>query len=276
MNDLTFNIASTAVFCPGKEATYVAEMLPAQANECSILPYKEASKLLGRKGLRYKDQATLLALVAAKKVLTCADALMLSEADKIRTAVIVSSNLSNVDTVVENAQIIAQNHVNETSAMALPNASSNAVSASIAIVNGLKGPNLMLCNGKNSGLDALKLAIDLMSANRADRVLVIGVEVTNNIIAAIFPTQKVRFNGAAGYLIEANRSTSQSGIKALAQLRTSLSKDSAVSAAEVFEHCGDASGATGVLQLILAAEYAKRGESRTVAIGAKHWQVDSV
>jgi monoamine oxidase len=38
--------------------------------------------------------------------------------------------------------------------MDLPNASSNVVASSVAIRFGLRGPNLMLCNGATSGLDA--------------------------------------------------------------------------------------------------------------------------
>ena len=269
MNQDKFNILAQSVFCPGQDADAVSELQPGQARQ---FHYKEASKLLARKGLRYKDEATLIALVAAKKVIEAAPPM--SEAQKDRTAVIVSSNLCNLDTVITNSRIIADEHVNETSAMALPNASSNVVSASISIVNEMRGPNLMLCNGSESGLDALRLAQNLIQAGRADRVLIVGVEVDNEAVQALMPNTKFRFHGAAGYLIERMEEETPADYQVTARLKTAPKTDSELSMQEVSRYCGDASAATGVLQVMLAAEHARNGTPRYLANGDSAWLVE--
>lgn len=138
---------------------------------------------LGRKGLRYKDTATKLALCAGKAALT--DAGLPTSPDEqlapVQTSVITSSNLGNVDTVCRVVEAIRAGGVDETSPMELPNASSNIIASSLAIWFGLRGPNLMLCNGATSGADALFVAANLIRAGRAERVLVVGVEVANSM-----------------------------------------------------------------------------------------------
>lgn len=139
---------------------------------------------LGRKGLRYKDLATKLALCAGKAALLDAGLPIMpdEQLDPAQFGVVASSNLGNIDTVCQVVDSIRAGSVEDTSPMDLPNASSNIVASSIAIWFGLKGPNLMLCNGATSGTDALFLAANLIRAERADRVLVVGVEVANAIV----------------------------------------------------------------------------------------------
>jgi 3-oxoacyl-[acyl-carrier-protein] synthase II len=269
MNKDKFNILAQSVFCPGQDVVAVSELQPGQSRQ---FHYKEASKLLARKGLRYKDEATLIALVAAKKVIEAAPPM--SEAQKEHTAVIVSSNLCNLDTVITNSRIIADQHVNETSAMALPNASSNVVSASISIVYGMRGPNLMLCNGSKSGLDALHLAQNLLKAGRADRVLIVGVEVDNVAVQALLPNTKLRFHGAGGYLLEMMEGETPHDYQVTARLRTVEQTVSELSMQEVSRYCGDASAVTGVLQVLLAAEHARNGRPRCLVNGDSAWLVE--
>jgi 3-oxoacyl-[acyl-carrier-protein] synthase II len=264
-----FNILSQSVFCPGQDASAISELRPGKV--CG-LDHKEASKMLGRKGLRYKDEATLLALVAAKKIIDAAPPM--TDEQKSHTAVIVSSNFCNFDTVIINSQIIAEKHVDETSPMSLPNASSNVVSASISIIYELRGPNLMLCNGNNSGLDALILAQDLMQAKRAERVLMIGVEVDNEIVRALIPARHDRFHGAVGYLIEMVEPNSNPEYEILAKLHATNDTNQNLSIHEVSRYCGDASAATGVMQVMLAAEHARCGRARCLTKGGSAWLVE--
>jgi len=136
---------------------------------------------LGKRGLRYKDRATKLALCSAQSALKHAG-LPIKASEQLCSetfGVIVSSNLSNLDSVCRVLDTIRIDGVNSTSSMDLPNASSNVVATSIAISFGLKGLNLMVCNGATSGLDALYLAANAIRAGRASRMLVVGVE-TNN------------------------------------------------------------------------------------------------
>ena len=138
---------------------------------------------LQRKGLRYKDHATRLALCAARAALLDArlPTTAAEQGSPERFGVVVSSNLGNVDTVCRVAGTISESGVDGTSPMDLPNASSNVPAATVAIWYGLKGPNLMVCNGATSGTDALYTAANAIRAGRADRMLVIGVEPANPV-----------------------------------------------------------------------------------------------
>ncbi|MDQ0795500.1 beta-ketoacyl synthase N-terminal-like domain-containing protein [Streptomyces sp. B1I3] len=144
----------------------------------------DPAAVLGKKGLRYKDRATQLGLVAGQRVLT--DAGMLSDGaltvDGTRVAVLVSSNLGNVDTACRVARTIADEGTRGLSPMDTPNASSNIIASEIAIRFGLHGPNLMVCNGPGSGLDALRWGTALLRSGRADQAVVIGVEPDNEIV----------------------------------------------------------------------------------------------
>ncbi|WP_331759723.1 beta-ketoacyl synthase N-terminal-like domain-containing protein [Streptomyces anulatus] len=143
--------------------------------------------LRGRE-MRHKDRASRLALRAAESALR--DAALLDvegaftgAADS--TAVVVSTNLGNADSVCEAADTITQEGVTGLSPLGLPQTSSNVVASWVAIRYGLRGPNLTVCNGITSGLDALAWARNLISAHRATAVLVVGVEPANDVAAKL-------------------------------------------------------------------------------------------
>lgn len=136
---------------------------------------------LGKKGLRYKDRATLLAMCAVHKALEDRGVLELEHPQRAGYGVCVSSNLGNMDTVCLQSQVINNEHVDATSPMSLPVASSNVIPASIAIRYGCKAVNLMLCNGATSGVDALHIAAKMLISGRAEKMLVVGVEPLNEI-----------------------------------------------------------------------------------------------
>ena len=131
----------------------------------------EPIRYLGKKGLRYKDRATLLGSAAALLALAEAG----GEPDP-RTGVIVASCYGNLDTVCRVAEQIETGGVPATSPMDLPNASSNVIAATIAIRAGFHGVCLSVCNGPDSGWAALLWAQRLLAAGRAGTVLVVGVE----------------------------------------------------------------------------------------------------
>ncbi|MFI6042572.1 beta-ketoacyl synthase N-terminal-like domain-containing protein [Nocardia sp. NPDC051321] len=162
-------------------------------------PDEDPAAILGARGLRYKDEATRLGMAAAQAALRdmgiddCADAV---------TAVVVSSNFGNVDTV---CRVVGNGiEAGERGPMDLPNASSNVVASSIAIRFGLFGPNLMLCSGASSGLDAMDWASVLIESRRAARVLVVGVEVDNPMVRRFAGARASsgRFHGAACVIVE--------------------------------------------------------------------------
>jgi 3-oxoacyl-[acyl-carrier-protein] synthase II len=253
----------------------------------------DAAAVLGRKGLLYKDRATRLALCAAHDAL--ADAGLLGDngltVDCTTFAVIVSSNLGNLDTVCNAAAAIAAASVAAISPMDLPNASSNVVASSVAIRFGLRGPNLMLCNGSTGGLDAVNWATTLLAAGRADRVLVIGVETRNEVVARLLGTEDV-FDGAVCVVVERHPSEwaratigqySRAGdldscIRQLAQRNGSTpdvlftsradaapaGEPEAAPARDLAAIHGHASGALGVLQCAAALAWFADGSARRI------------
>ncbi len=146
---------------------------PASKPACDA---QHAHETLGRKGLLGKDAATRLALCAVHGALSCAPGRRPAAAEDPQTAVVASSNLGNYATVSSIAQALRSGSVREISPMDAPNASSNIVASTVAIWFGLGGPNLMVCSGAASGLDAVDLGCSLLRAGRARRAVVVGAE----------------------------------------------------------------------------------------------------
>lgn len=164
-------------------------------------------KILGARGLRYRDEATRLGLAAVKLALE-------NTADDCTgvTGVVASSNFGNLDTVCRVSSAMHSPDRVFRSPLDLPNASSNVIASSIAIRFGLRGPNIMSCSGAASGLDALRWAEVLLAANRAERVVVVGVEVRNEITEHFVRPRGPMglFHGAACVVLEGPRLESRS------------------------------------------------------------------
>lgn len=161
--------------------------------------------VVGKKGLRYKDRATQLAYGLALKALR--DAGLLDEDGRPTVpaeslGVVASSNFGNLDTVTRALDTIHTETVSGTSPMDLPNASSNVIASSVAIRFGLRGPNLMVCNGATSGLDALHWAATVLAAGRAERILVIGVEPDNDTVRRLLGEGRAGVDGGAAVVLE--------------------------------------------------------------------------
>ncbi|MBI0374819.1 3-oxoacyl-ACP synthase [Streptomyces albiflaviniger] len=184
-------------------------------------PPVEPKDLVGRKGLRYKDRATQLAYCAADAALRNAGLL---DDGGLRVpggsvAMVASSNYGNLDTICRAIDTIAEHTAAAGSAMDLPNASSNVIASSVAIRFGLRGPNLMLCNGATSGLDAVHWAATLIRGGRASRALVLGVEPDNESVRA-FTGGSRTIDGAAALVVESEESAVERGASAQAELGT--------------------------------------------------------
>lgn len=260
-------------------------------------PFEPAAELGGR-GFRFKDRATQLALLAATRALSSAGLLTSTAPNCDRTVApgavvgtVTSSNLGNLDTVCHTADVIANSSASAVSALALPNASSNIVASSIAVRFGLRGPNLTVCNGASSGLDAAHLAAVLIAGGRVPVVLVIGVEPVNDVICQLTgEASSVLFDGAAAVVLESAAFATRRGAPSWATLRSSIRRaDVAASLSEALAHCppprlwlvsgsatapdpvreadrrdlesslGKASGALGVVQIAAAAQWLVEG-----------------
>jgi 3-oxoacyl-[acyl-carrier-protein] synthase II len=255
---------------------------------------------IGRHGLRYKDRSTQLALCSARDALVDAglwDGAALT-APAASVAVVASSNLGNLDTVCAVASTIASEGVAGISPMDLPNASSNVVASSVAIRFGLKGPNLMVCNGATSGLDAVYWAARLIVAGRVERALVIGVETRNEVVDRLVGADlDDLLDGAVGLVLQHTNSHAEVTIGRYA--RTHNLADclngvvrtpnpafgswyvpqryrgeaprpwlASVPRRDLTETLGRASGALGVLQCAAATGWLRAGNAEPVLVTA--------
>jgi 3-oxoacyl-[acyl-carrier-protein] synthase II len=153
--------------------------------------FDPATGLSGRE-MRHKDRASRLALRAAEFALhdaglTDAHATFTGVADS--TAVVVSTNLGNADSICEATDTIAREGVRGLSPLGLPQTSTNVIAGWVAIRYRLRGPNLTVCNGTTSGLDALAWARNLIVAGRAEAAVVIGVEPANDVATKLLGEQ---------------------------------------------------------------------------------------
>ncbi|RJQ75861.1 beta-ketoacyl synthase N-terminal-like domain-containing protein [Amycolatopsis panacis] len=264
---------------------------------------------IGKKGLRYQDRATQLALCAARDALNAAG-LMLGDArlqgpgapsvnaqltvpaDSI--AVVVSSNFGNFDSVCEVVTGIAEDRGTRlVSPVLTPRLSSNVTASEVAIRFGLRGPNVMLCNGEPSGLDAVHWAVTLLAAARARHVLVVGVEPDTAVVQRL-TGQASPFDGAAALVLETTATASAREATVVANvgqyaragsLGACLSELTGTAAAwfapqdapagvlpgvprhALADRWGHASGALGVLQCAAAVgHFASGGEGPVYAV----------
>ncbi|WP_053175078.1 beta-ketoacyl synthase N-terminal-like domain-containing protein [Nonomuraea sp. SBT364] len=246
--------------------------------------------LTGR-GLRYKDRATKLALCAGRDAL--ADAGLLLDPGLTvpgeSVGVVVSSNYGNLDTVCDTVSAIAGQDYTATSPMSLPGTASNVTASWVAISYGLRGVNLTLCDGANSGLDAVSWASVMIQARRVRHMLVIGVEPANPVVDALVgPT----FDGAAALVLESAETARERGARAMARLGRHARREShARAVGDVLEEpvdlwcrpdttpghpvesarehdltalLGPASGALGVVQCVAAASWLETSDGGTV------------
>lgn len=241
---------------------------------------ERVGELLGRKGLLAKEPATRLALCAVHRALRLPPAGPRRERPPDpRTAVVASSNLGNVATVQRTVQTLRTQGLRSVSALDAPNVSSNVLASSVAIWFGLGGPNLMVCSGETSGLDAVALASTLLRAGRADRAIVVGAEPDDDIAQAVRAQRSGVMSGmggplragAAAVVLERESAVSTAPILGRVQTRTARAclpdatnvglvvgpADQAklpVPVIDLVWRIGDLYGALGVLQVAVAAK----------------------
>jgi 3-oxoacyl-[acyl-carrier-protein] synthase II len=223
---------------------------------------------LALRGMRHKDRASRFALRAAQFAL--ADAGLLGTPELDGAAVVLSSNYGNLDTVCDFVAAIGAGSSADLSPMRVPHMSSHVTAAWVALQHGMRGPNLTLCNGASSGLDAVAWARNLMAAGRATAVLVIGVEPDTPPVARLHQETAGAswIDGAVGLVIERTPDAVGRGARIRAEVAGYGKGDdeqSAVEAAgaaaiprrldgEPAARLGRCSGALGVVQCAMAVE----------------------
>jgi 3-oxoacyl-[acyl-carrier-protein] synthase II len=199
MNDVTIVVTGVGLALPG--VSTVDQIVAGPAAAASPV---DPAERLGRKGLRYKDRATCLSLAAARDALAEAGLAAVGGDFDDSTGVVVSTNFGNVETVCRAAVTIGETGSRSLSPMDIPNASSNITASEIAIRFGLRGPNLTLCNGATSGLDAVRWGSTVLRAGRADAMVIVGVEPGDAMMRDLTGQDRV-LDGAVALVLETER-----------------------------------------------------------------------
>jgi len=271
-------IVDWSLYLPGVDLAAALPELAAAAPRRAAepaLPPEHAPDLLGRKGLLNKEPATRLALCAVHRALRRADGAprAAGPADP-RVAVVASSNLGNLATVVDVVRAVRRGGRGEISPLVAPNVSSNVLASAVAIWFRFSGPNLMVCSGATAGLDALALGSLLLRSGRADRVVVVGAEPADEVVMALANGGGARVRPAAGaacVVLEPDRgqvveprlgpvrasSAPPSMDRGLLRIGTATDGDPDV--IDIAARCGDLYGALGVVQAALAAALVRAG-----------------
>ncbi|MEU9304021.1 beta-ketoacyl synthase N-terminal-like domain-containing protein [Streptomyces sp. NPDC048269] len=260
--DTTVVVTGAAVLLPGTDSARALADGPAEGGA----PVDPAAHV-GKKGLRYKDRATQLGYALTAAALR--DAGLLGEEKDGLTVpaasvgVVASSNFGNLDTVARALDTIREETVTATSPMDLPNASSNVIASSAAIRYGLRGPNLMVCNGETSGLDAVHWAATVITAGRAERVLVLGVEPDNEVVRRLLGGGRA-VDGGAALVLESRAAAAERAATVRAVLgpyhRGAGEPGPRGRRWALPAHFGAASGASGLLQVAAAVGCFDAGE----------------
>jgi 3-oxoacyl-[acyl-carrier-protein] synthase II len=263
----TVAVTGWAVHVPGED---LSGLVPGLRGSPAP-PAEHAHELLGRRGLLAKEPATRLALCAVHRALGLAAGAPPGRAGSPdpATAVVAASNLGNVATVCDMARTVLHGSVRDVSPMDAPNASSNVIASSVAIWFRLGGPNLMVCSGATSGLDAAALGRLLLRAGRARRVVVVGAEPDDEDAAALQPGLRA---AAAAVVLEpggvpgwprlelGRHAAARPEPTAPTLIGPAGPGARALRVIDLTSRLGDTSGALGVLQLALGAALVAAGE----------------
>ena len=140
-----------------------------------------------KRGLKYKNVATKVALYAVEQALLCAGCTF--KQGKINSkdiAVIVATTTGNLEDIGTQIEVINNKCSLDLSPMSGPNLSSNIIASTIAIWYNLYGFNLTISNGPNSSIDAIEIAVNILAEKRASKVIIVGCEIlsryTNKLI----------------------------------------------------------------------------------------------
>ncbi|MGW0502417.1 beta-ketoacyl synthase N-terminal-like domain-containing protein [Micromonospora sp. NPDC003241] len=238
------------------------------ATLADAVPADRAHQVLGRKGLLYKEPATRLALCAVHRALGLPPGRHPPDGVDPRTAVVVAGNLGNVATVADLARTVHAEGGRAVSPLAAPNASSNVVASTVALWFGLGAANLMVCSGATAGLDAVRAAMLLLRAGRADRVLVVGAEPADEVATELHQAGRPAFPlraGAACLVLTTTAAPGTGPVLGPSDGRAAYRRIGP-GGFDPAAHWGDCYGAAGVVNLALAATLLDAGAPGPVAV----------
>ncbi|GHH19676.1 beta-ketoacyl synthase N-terminal-like domain-containing protein [Streptomyces lanatus] len=150
------------------------EKLPSP--QAFALPDFRARDHLGRKGTRFFDRATALALVACDRALADT-ALTVTDTNRGKVGLVLGTTSGSVKSTSDfSRDTITQQRPYLVNPVLFPNAVMNCAAGQAAIWYGLKGVNTTLAAGRLAGITALRYASRGLSWGDADALLVGAVE----------------------------------------------------------------------------------------------------
>lgn len=135
----------------------------------------DAEKYLEKRGLRTLDRTTKIVNVAAKFAIDDAR-LTINETNTDRTGVVLGTTLGSVYSISEFDKTALREGPRSVNPALFPNTVINSPASQISIRFVIKGFNTTISTGYTASLDALRYAYDFIQLNRADAVVVGGVE----------------------------------------------------------------------------------------------------
>lgn len=260
---MTAAVTAWSLHLPGIDLEPVlAEPVSDWARQPAV-PAERAAEVLGRKGMLYKEPATRLALCAVHRAFGVPLGKRPGFEPDPRTAVVVASNLGNVEAVARVTRTVQAEGGSAVSVLDAPNASSNIVASTIALWFGFGAANLMICSGRGAGFDGLELALLLLRAGRADRVVLVGVEPDDPVATGLYAGSG-RLRAGAACLVLERPGTKPEITCQMSVTPTDIEEPELIvgpgGSVDPAESWGDFYGAQDVIALALAAELASRGK----------------
>jgi 3-oxoacyl-[acyl-carrier-protein] synthase II len=142
---------------------------------------------LGRKDARRMDRFTQFAVVASRQALQDAR-LNLEQADRNRIGVIIGSGIGGIGTTMASVDTLRERGPNRLSPFFVPMMLPDTAPGQVAIVFGLKGPNMCVTSACASSANAIGEAAEIIRRGWADAILAGGTE------AGIVPVALAGFN----------------------------------------------------------------------------------
>ncbi|MFJ9871273.1 beta-ketoacyl synthase N-terminal-like domain-containing protein [Streptomyces sp. NPDC101165] len=150
------------------------EKLPAE--QAFALPDFQAEERLGRKGTRFFDRATALALIACDEALRDT-AITVTDANRADVGLVLGTTSGSVKSTSDfSRETITQDRPYLVNPVLFPNAVMNCAAGQAAIWFGLKGVNTTIAGGRMAQLAALRYAARSLSWGDVDTLLVGAVE----------------------------------------------------------------------------------------------------
>jgi 3-oxoacyl-[acyl-carrier-protein] synthase II len=142
----------------------------------------DAAAIFGRRDARRNDPVTLFAMEASRQAMEDAN-MVIEEASSHRAGAIVGTGIGGVLTLLINYDTINSSGPRRVSPFMIPMMMSNAPSAAVSMMHGLKGPVFSVASACATGNNAIGEAMLTIKRDEADVMLCGGTEMVMHAVA---------------------------------------------------------------------------------------------